>query len=96
MVGMRATASCFTACVAGLPPRVGLPVSASLTARLTRAPLSISMWNQDMLNRFAKDIESGALVNRAVSEADTGSPTRAVNQLHMQRQYNVSMLYSLM
>ena len=29
-----------------------------------------------MLNRFAKDIESGALVNRAVSEADTGSPTR--------------------
>ena len=35
-----------------------------------------TMWNQDMLNRFAKDIESGALVNRAVSEADTGSPTR--------------------
>ena len=24
-----------------------------------------TMWNQDMLNRFAKDIESGALVNRA-------------------------------
>ena len=35
-----------------------------------------TMWKQDMLNRFAKDIENGALVNRAVSEADTGSPTR--------------------
>ena len=33
-----------------------------------------------MESRYAKslckDIESGALVNRAVSEADTGSPTR--------------------
>lgn len=35
-----------------------------------------SMWNQDMLDRFAKEIKNGALVNRAVSEADTGSPTR--------------------
>ena len=23
-----------------------------------------TMWNQDVLNRFAKDIENGALVNR--------------------------------
>jgi hypothetical protein len=39
------------------------------------------MWNQDMLNRFAKDIESGALVNRAVSEADTGSPNAVAPSL---------------
>ncbi|MEJ7545742.1 acyl-CoA dehydrogenase, partial [Staphylococcus hominis] len=34
------------------------------------------LWDQRMLNRFAEDIKQGALVNRAVSEAETGSPTR--------------------
>ena len=29
-----------------------------------------------MLNTFANEIVNGALVNRAVSEAETGSPTR--------------------
>ncbi|MCU5745195.1 acyl-CoA/acyl-ACP dehydrogenase [Staphylococcus sp. SQ8-PEA] len=34
------------------------------------------MWEQDMLNRFAQAVREGALINRAVSEAETGSPTR--------------------
>lgn len=34
------------------------------------------MWDEAMLKQFAGDIRNGALVNRAVSEADTGSPTR--------------------
>ncbi|OFM74345.1 acyl-CoA dehydrogenase [Staphylococcus sp. HMSC074B09] len=34
------------------------------------------MWSQTMLDQFAKEVKNGALVNRAVSEADTGSPTR--------------------
>ncbi|MEH7352239.1 acyl-CoA dehydrogenase family protein [Neobacillus drentensis] len=33
-------------------------------------------WDQEKLNFFAKEILNGALVNRAVSEAQTGSPTR--------------------
>ncbi|UDI77684.1 acyl-CoA/acyl-ACP dehydrogenase [Staphylococcus taiwanensis] len=35
-----------------------------------------NMWDQALLDDFAKEIKNGALVNRAVSEADTGSPTR--------------------
>ena len=34
------------------------------------------MWEQSMLDRFAEQVKQGALVNRAVSEAETGSPTR--------------------
>ncbi|GGI40909.1 acyl-CoA dehydrogenase family protein [Mammaliicoccus stepanovicii] len=34
------------------------------------------LWNQSLLDEFAKEILNGAVVNRAVSEADTGSPTR--------------------
>ena len=34
------------------------------------------MWSQTMLDQFAIEVKNGALVNRAVSEADTGSPTR--------------------
>ncbi|MFJ7727388.1 acyl-CoA dehydrogenase family protein [Neobacillus sp. NPDC097160] len=34
------------------------------------------LWNEENLNSFAKEILNGALVNRAVSEAQTGSPTR--------------------
>ncbi|WML37997.1 acyl-CoA dehydrogenase family protein [Neobacillus sp. OS1-2] len=34
------------------------------------------LWDQEKLNSFAKEILNGALVNRAVSEAQTGSPTR--------------------
>ncbi|WP_436854732.1 acyl-CoA dehydrogenase family protein [Staphylococcus caeli] len=34
------------------------------------------MWQTDMLNDFAEAVRQGALVNRAVSEAETGSPTR--------------------
>lgn len=34
------------------------------------------LWEEDKLNSFAKEIMNGALVNRAVSEAQTGSPTR--------------------
>ncbi|MBU8880337.1 acyl-CoA/acyl-ACP dehydrogenase [Bacillus sp. FJAT-29790] len=34
------------------------------------------LWDNENLNFFAKEILNGALVNRAVSEAQTGSPTR--------------------
>ncbi|MQH13807.1 acyl-CoA dehydrogenase, partial [Escherichia coli] len=34
------------------------------------------LWSQDMLEQFAVEINNGALVNRAVSEAEMGSPTR--------------------
>lgn len=34
------------------------------------------LWTDDKLNFLAKEILNGALVNRAVSEAQTGSPTR--------------------
>ncbi|GIN90455.1 putative acyl-CoA dehydrogenase YdbM [Siminovitchia terrae] len=34
------------------------------------------LWSEDRLNFFAKEVLDGALVNRAVSEAQTGSPTR--------------------
>lgn len=34
------------------------------------------LWSDDRLNFFAKEVLDGALVNRAVSEAQTGSPTR--------------------
>ncbi|PZX03971.1 alkylation response protein AidB-like acyl-CoA dehydrogenase [Psychrobacillus insolitus] len=34
------------------------------------------LWTQDKLNFFAKEILNGALVNRSVSETQTGSPTR--------------------
>ena len=34
------------------------------------------LWDQEKLDFFAKEILNGALVNRAVSEAQTGSPTR--------------------
>src|SRR5690606_21476669 len=33
-------------------------------------------WNPEMLEFFAKELQDGALVNRAVSEAATGSPSR--------------------
>lgn len=33
-------------------------------------------WNPEMLKFFAKELQDGALVNRAVSEAATGSPSR--------------------
>lgn len=34
------------------------------------------LWAPAMLDQFAQEIKNGALVNRAVSEAETGSPTR--------------------
>ncbi|MDQ0209173.1 acyl-CoA dehydrogenase family protein [Alkalicoccobacillus murimartini] len=34
------------------------------------------VWTEEQLSFFAKEIKKGALVNRAVSEAQTGSPTR--------------------
>lgn len=34
------------------------------------------LWSEDKRQKFAKEIANGALVNRAVSEASTGSPTR--------------------
>ncbi|MCM3638075.1 acyl-CoA/acyl-ACP dehydrogenase [Sporosarcina luteola] len=34
------------------------------------------LWDKNNLERFAKEILKGALVNRAASEAQTGSPTR--------------------
>ncbi|MFD1707410.1 acyl-CoA dehydrogenase family protein [Siminovitchia sediminis] len=34
------------------------------------------LWSEDRLNFFAKEVLDGALVNRALSEAQTGSPTR--------------------
>lgn len=34
------------------------------------------LWTEERLNFFAKEILNGALVNRAASEAQTGSPTR--------------------
>lgn len=33
-------------------------------------------WNPKLLKTLAEDIKKGALINRAVSEAETGSPTR--------------------
>ncbi|GKV55810.1 butyryl-CoA dehydrogenase [Sporosarcina sp. NCCP-2222] len=33
-------------------------------------------WKQNLLDQFSIDVQNGALVNRAVSEAQTGSPTR--------------------
>ncbi|WP_198617401.1 acyl-CoA dehydrogenase family protein [Staphylococcus canis] len=33
-------------------------------------------WPQDVLDEFAEAVKQGALINRAVSEAETGSPTR--------------------
>lgn len=41
------------------------------------------LWSQDMLEQFAVEINNGALVNRAVSEAEMGSPTRGEDQVHM-------------
>lgn len=35
-----------------------------------------NLWKEDKLRRFAKEVLDGALINRAVSEAQTGSPTR--------------------
>ena len=34
------------------------------------------LWSQDMLEQFVAEINNGALANRAVSEAEMGSPTR--------------------
>ena len=34
------------------------------------------LWEKNKLERFAKEVLNGALVNRAASEAQTGSPTR--------------------
>lgn len=34
------------------------------------------LWDKAMLDRFAEEVKGGALVNRAISEAETGSPTR--------------------
>ncbi|MBB6443928.1 alkylation response protein AidB-like acyl-CoA dehydrogenase [Bacillus benzoevorans] len=34
------------------------------------------LWDKRVLERFAQQVKSGALVNRAASEAQTGSPTR--------------------
>lgn len=34
------------------------------------------MWDKPLLEKFAHEIKEGALINRAVSEAETGSPTR--------------------
>ncbi|WP_065410685.1 acyl-CoA dehydrogenase family protein [Pseudobacillus wudalianchiensis] len=34
------------------------------------------LWKEEKLQSFAKEVLNGALVNRAVSEAQTGSPTR--------------------
>lgn len=34
------------------------------------------LWTEDVLTAFAQEIKSGAIINRAVSEAATGSPTR--------------------
>lgn len=34
------------------------------------------LWNEDQLTYFAESLHQGAIINRAVSEAQTGSPTR--------------------
>lgn len=34
------------------------------------------LWSDDKLNFFANEVQNGAIVNRSVSEARTGSPTR--------------------
>ncbi|WP_323704054.1 acyl-CoA dehydrogenase family protein [Mammaliicoccus sp. Dog046] len=34
------------------------------------------IWSESLLKEFSEDILNGAIVNRAVSEAETGSPTR--------------------
>lgn len=37
---------------------------------------SENLWDKEIMDEFAKEVLDGAIVNRAVSEADTGSPTR--------------------
>lgn len=34
------------------------------------------LWNKEQIDFFAKEVRNGAIVNRAVSEVQTGSPTR--------------------
>lgn len=34
------------------------------------------LWTENLLTAFAEEIKGGAIINRAVSEAATGSPTR--------------------
>lgn len=41
------------------------------------------LWKKDALTAFAEEIKKGAMINRAVSEAATGSPTRGENQEQM-------------
>ncbi|WP_210619973.1 acyl-CoA dehydrogenase family protein [Mammaliicoccus lentus] len=35
-----------------------------------------NLWDKEIMDEFAEEVINGAIVNRAVSEADTGSPTR--------------------
>lgn len=37
---------------------------------------SENLWDEEIMDEFAEEVLNGAIVNRAVSEADTGSPTR--------------------
>lgn len=37
---------------------------------------SENLWDKEIMDEFAEEVLNGAIVNRAVSEADTGSPTR--------------------
>ncbi|CAM5511795.1 Acyl-CoA dehydrogenase OS=Lysinibacillus sphaericus OX=1421 GN=LS41612_00745 PE=4 SV=1 [Lysinibacillus sphaericus] len=34
------------------------------------------LWAEDLLQKFAQKVQQGAIINRAVSELATGSPTR--------------------
>ena len=38
------------------------------------------LWTDELLTAFAEEIKRGAMINRAVSEAATGSPTRGGDQ----------------
>lgn len=37
---------------------------------------SENLWDKEIMDEFAEEVLNGGIVNRAVSEADTGSPTR--------------------
>ncbi|MDQ7142205.1 acyl-CoA dehydrogenase family protein [Mammaliicoccus lentus] len=37
---------------------------------------SENLWDKEIMDEFSEEVLNGAIVNRAVSEADTGSPTR--------------------
>jgi alkylation response protein AidB-like acyl-CoA dehydrogenase len=64
----------FQETLASIDPSTALSIGWSLG--VTGEIFEKKLWSQENLQFFATEILNGALVNRAVSEAQTGSPTR--------------------